>query len=608
MVRTPPRAGTAAALLGLALGCLALGPALGWGFVLVQDMVFVPDPAFSRFTFGLAGGAPRVVPSDAVVTALSSVLPGELVQKAILLGVFVLGCSGAARLVPAPGLAPRLVAGAFYVWNPYVAERLLMGQWALLLGYAGLPWVVAAACSGRGPGRTALAMLPAAVGGFAAMTVTGLAALPVAVARSRASAVRVAALLVVFSLPWLVPALLRPRTVTGDLVGVEAFAARADTPFGAVGSLLSLGGIWNAHAVPAGYETLAGAVARLVLAVAGIAGFTCLAGFRCSGRSGKAGRAETARPVGPAGSSGVMAGSSGEMAGSSGAAGDGRVPYRVGLAVAAVAGFGIACAGVSEPGRAALARLIGVWGGFAVFRDAQQFVAPLALLVAVGLGLLTAAAQSATRSATQSATQSATRSAAQQAALSAAQPAARPVGDARQGRVRWAGAMALVPLAVLPTLAWGAAGALEAVRYPRDWTAAREAIRRDGEPGDILVLPFESYRRFPWNGGRAVLDPAQRFFAVPGRDVVANDTVRVGTLVVPSEDERARTVERVLETSSTALSAQGFRYVVVNAGTPAELSSIAARLNAARMIINGPDLRLYRFDGPVAEGMSVFGY
>lgn len=604
MVRTPPRAGTAAALLGLALGCLALGPALGWGFVLVQDMVFVPDPAFSRFTFGLAGGAPRVVPSDAVVTALSSVLPGELVQKAILLGVFVLGCSGAARLVPAPGLAPRLVAGAFYVWNPYVAERLLMGQWALLLGYAGLPWVVAAACSGRGPGRTALAMLPAAVGGFAAMTVTGLAALPVAVARSRASAVRVAALLVVFSLPWLVPALLRPRTVTGDLVGVEAFAARADTPFGAVGSLLSLGGIWNAHAVPAGYETLAGAVARLVLAVAGIAGFTCLAGFRRPGRSGKAGRAETARPVGPAGSSGVMAGSSGEMAGSSGAAGDGRVPYRVGLAVAAAAGFGIACAGVSEPGRTALARLIGVWGGFAVFRDAQQFVAPLALLVAVGLGLLTAAAQSATRSATQSAT----RSAAQQAALSAAQPAARPVGDARQGRVRWAGAMALVPLAVLPTLAWGAAGALEAVRYPRDWTAAREAIRRDGEPGDILVLPFESYRRFPWNGGRAVLDPAQRFFAVPGRDVVANDTVRVGTLVVPSEDERARTVERVLETSSTALSAQGFRYVVVNAGTPAELSSIAARLNAARVIINGPDLRLYRFDGPVAEGMSVSGY
>ena len=35
--------------------------------------------------------------------------------------------------------------------------------------------------------------------------------------------------------------------------GVAAFAARADTPFGSLGSLLMLGGVWNAQAVPAGY-------------------------------------------------------------------------------------------------------------------------------------------------------------------------------------------------------------------------------------------------------------------------------------------------------------------------------------------------------------------
>jgi len=32
----------------------------------------------------------------------------------------------------------------FYGWNPYVAERLIIGQWALLIGYAGLPWVLRA--------------------------------------------------------------------------------------------------------------------------------------------------------------------------------------------------------------------------------------------------------------------------------------------------------------------------------------------------------------------------------------------------------------------------------------------------------------------------------
>ncbi|MBF8186898.1 hypothetical protein ITP53_14345 [Nonomuraea sp. K274] len=508
------RAGPAAALLGLVLGCLALGPALGWGFILVQDMVFVPGPAFSHFTFGLSGGAPRVVPSDAVVTALASVLPAQLVQKAILLGIFVLGCSGAALLVPSERAAPRLIAGACYVWNPYVAERLLMGQWALLLGYAGLPWAVAAASSGR---RVVSAVLPAAVGGFAAMTVTALAVLPVSAFVSGRRAVRVGAIVLLLSLPWLVPAALRPESVTGDGVGVEAFAARADTPFGAVGSLLSLGGIWNAGAVPAGYDTLPGAVARLVLALAGIAGF-------------------------------VLAG---------------RVPYRKGLMVAAAAGFGIACLGVGQGGRDVLAWLIGVWGGFAVFRDAQQFVAPLALLVAVGLGLLAA--------------------------------------EAARHAPAWVAVMVLVPPAVLPTMAWGASGALRAVDYPAGWAAAREVIRRDAEPGDVLVLPFESYRRFPWNGGRAVLDPAQRYFAGWEREVVANDTVRVGSMVVGSENERARSVERVLEGSSPDLPRAGFRYVVVDAGTPAELRRFAGWLRAAELVVDTADLRLYRFAGPITR-------
>ncbi|NUW30040.1 hypothetical protein HTZ77_01135 [Nonomuraea sp. SMC257] len=550
MSRTP-----AAALLGLVLGCLALGPALGWGFVLAQDMVFVPDPEFSRFTFGLSGGAPRVVPSDAVVTALSAVLPGELVQKAVLLLVFVLGCAGAARLVPSDGVGPGLVAGAFYVWNPYVAERLLMGQWALLLGYAGLPWVVAAASSpALRVRRLAVAVLPAAVGGFAAMTVTALTALPVAALPGAPSAwwprVRrvavVGLVLGAFSLPWLVPALLRPGAVTGDGVGVEAFAARADGPFGAVGSVLALGGIWNAYAVPAGFGTPVGAAARLLLALAGIAGFAAFAGFSRRGRA---------------------------VPRDAGVLRDTEVPWRWGLVAAAVAGFGVACLGVTAPGRAVLTWLIHLWGGFAVFRDAQQFVAPLALLEAAGLGLAAAAAS-------------------------------RALAQGGRWVAVLVAVLVAVPLAVLPTMAWGGAGALRAVAYPAGWTAARETIRRDPEPGDVLVLPFESYRRFPWNGGRPVLDPAQRFFGGRGREVVANDTVRVGDMVVPSEDERAQMVERVLEAPAPRLAGAGFRYVVVDAGTPAERRDFDRLLQGARLLVDTPDLRLYRFGGPIAQGSS----
>ncbi|WP_173529882.1 hypothetical protein [Nonomuraea antri] len=516
------RAGIAAALLGLALGCLALGPALAWGFTLIQDMVFVPEPAFSRFTFGLAGGAARVVPSDAVVTALAQVLPAELVQKLILLAIFVLGCSGAALLVPSQALGPRLVAGAFYVWNPYVAERLLIGQWALLLGYAGLPWVVRAVCARRWP---FLAMLPAAVGGFAAMTVSAITAVPLALFGPGrwAAFARVAVVVGLFSLPWLAVTALRPEGLTGDPAGVDAFASRADGPFGVVASLLSLSGIWNAYSVPPGYDTVIGALARLALVLAGVAGFALLGrGLDC----------------------------------------------RRGLAAAAAAGLAIALAGVSEPGRVALRWLVESWGGFAVFRDAQQFNAPLALLAAVGLGLLTEAARGAL---------------------------ARP---------RWLGALALVPVAVLPTMAWGALGALGSVPYPDGWRAAREVIRQDRAGGDVLVLPFESYRRFPWNANRAVLDPAQRYFAVPGRRVVCADAMRVGELVVRSEDPRAQEVERVLEGPSPDLPGAGFRYVVVNAGTPDEQRRFAAWLAAARLVTSTSELRLYRFDGPVADVSS----
>ena len=105
-------------------------------------MVFVPREPFSAALPGL--GPPRNVPSDLVVATVSRVLPADLVQKVVLLSIFVLACAGAAALLDREPLLARLAAGMFYAWNPYVGERLIIGQWALLLGYAGLPWVLRA--------------------------------------------------------------------------------------------------------------------------------------------------------------------------------------------------------------------------------------------------------------------------------------------------------------------------------------------------------------------------------------------------------------------------------------------------------------------------------
>ena len=539
-----------AALTGLALGLLALGPALGPGYVLAYDMVFVPSPRYNATMFGLTGTLPRAVPSDAAVTTLAQLLPADLVQKCILLAIFVLACAGAARLLAGEPWLARLAAGVIYAWNPFVAERLLIGQWALLLGYAGLPWVLAVlvrpaatragppeprmtarrwetaarqpgpASAGRGSpgglvrtsGRLLIALLPAAVGGFAAMSVSALVALPAAACQrdsrlpKRLATVAAAlAVLGLLSLPWLVPGL--SRQIHSSTAGVAAFAARADTPFGTVGSVLMLGGEWNAQTVPSGYG---GALSVLWLCLALVA----LAGFVLLGRR--------------------------------------RWP---GLGPAAVAGLALALLGAFGPGQHLLRSMIGLWGGFAVLRDGQQFAAPLALAEAAGFGL---AAGWLLRF-----------------RAPAIQPESAGRGeDAKSGKTPLlreaapilAAALVVAPVLFLPGLAWGAADRLRPVEYPASWLAARRVINSAPQSGSALLLPWASYRRFGWNNGAAMLDPWPRLL---NRTVIWNDGVQVGSVQLPPEDPAALALNGMIRSGrplTARLEQAGVRFVVVDAG------------------------------------------
>lgn len=517
-------------LAGAGLGLLALGPAIMPGFLLSYDMVFVPHPPLSAATFGLAGGPPRAVPSDAVVAVISHLIPADIVQKLMLVLIFALACSGAAALlaaVHAPGVA-RLAAGIFYAWNPYVAERLIIGQWALLLGYAGLPWLILVLCRGTERvswGRLSATVVPAAVGGFAAMALYAVAAAPAALSRGdrRLRALRLAAVLAVLglgSLPWLVPALLAP--VHTSARGVDTFAARADTPFGRIGSLLMLGGIWNAETVPRGYGAAASVVWLATVLVA-------IAAYGLLSR-----------------------------------------PWRVcpGLGIAAAAGLAIAILGVVPQLRGLLRELIVIWPGFAVLRDGQRFVAPLALAEAVGLG----------------------------------SAVAWLMGDLKAVAVRAATTLALMatvaPLLLLPGLAWGAAGRLHPVRYPGDWLRARRIMDSDPHPGSAVVLPWAAYRRYPWNHFEAVFDPWARLLERP---VIVNDALQVGMRQVAAEDPQARRLSRVFDSAgplTAALRAAGVRYVIVDAGPllavhGADLAA-RARLPGAPVVLASGDLVLYR--------------
>jgi hypothetical protein len=295
-------------VVGGLLALVVLGPLLGRGYVLTYDMVFVPRLELDRGLLGLDTAVARAVPADLLVALASRLVPADLVQKLVLAGIFVGAAAGAARLTPARSPLARAAAAVLYAWNPFVYERLVMGHWGLLVAYAALPWVARAALDLRAgihgaTGRLVLALAVAAAGnpagGLIATAVAvcvgavdnrrrsfpGWATLPIRGPRDPAvgleparsgTAARagiVVGIGLVVNAPWLVPSLLRPGGVPVRPEGVAAFAARPDGPLGTVGSLVGLGGIWNALAVPPGvgsWPWLAGFLVVLVVAAVGL--------------------------------------------------------------------------------------------------------------------------------------------------------------------------------------------------------------------------------------------------------------------------------------------------------------------------------------------------
>lgn len=233
------------------LTAVIMAPLVRPGFLLSYDLVTVPDQRLVPDALGLGSGPPRAVPQDAVLAAVTSVIPGGVVYRLALLGLIFGAALGAGRLVARAGLPAQLVAASAYAWNAYVAERLVIGHWTVLIAYAVLPWLLRAALAARRgePGALARTLLLVAL---ASLTPTGgLLAAPLAIAlvpgRARLGALAGSAAL---QLPWLLPALLSPVAMVSDPAGAEVFAARADSPLGLLGSLLTLGGSWNADVVP----------------------------------------------------------------------------------------------------------------------------------------------------------------------------------------------------------------------------------------------------------------------------------------------------------------------------------------------------------------------
>jgi hypothetical protein len=516
------------------LAVLLLWPVLGVGYVLSYDMVWVPDLALRPDFLGLGSGLPRDVPSDAVVAVLDQVIPGMVLQKVVLLGSLVVGGVGATRLAPAHSPAARLFAVTLFEWNPFVAERLLMGHWPVLLGYAVVPWLVVAARRVRAdhrvpPGLGGLLLLGSLSAGAGLVSAVTVLAFGV-----RSGAVRVNVVLVglvcAANAPWLVSGLLHARTAISDPVGAGVFALHGEGSVPGPVAALGLGGIWNSEVVPGSREGVLGwaAVAVLVvLAAVGVRPWRAAVGSR----------------------------------------------EAVAAAGTWVLGWGMATLTWAAPD--AVGWLVAHVPGSGVVRDGSRL---LALCVPALLGTTSHGVAVVCRRA----------------------PGTVAV-------LAWGSALVLLPVALMPDVAGGMAGRLRPVRYPPDYPALRVAVQEAAGHhghGDVLVLPFSSYRAPEWNHGHKVLDPWGRYLTP---DVVASDRLLVSGRLVEGEDPRGADVRRALGAATARargrlLAEQGIGLVVSERDTAAGVPSVGGSV-----LVSRPAATLARLDG-VRERSSPTGW
>ncbi len=107
------------------------------GFVLTLDMVFTPHmyPGSELNIFNL---------HEYFLHFATYIIPGEPLQKILLSSILFFSGYFAFKLVKkiTTNNTSGIIAGTFYMINPFVYERLLAGQWLFLVGYAFTPLFV----------------------------------------------------------------------------------------------------------------------------------------------------------------------------------------------------------------------------------------------------------------------------------------------------------------------------------------------------------------------------------------------------------------------------------------------------------------------------------
>jgi hypothetical protein len=549
------------------------------GFVLTYDMVFTPSQSMLPAWLGLDGGLPRAVPQDALVSLASAAVDGAWLQKIVLISTLLLIGVGAARLAergvmslsgvrPSPsdvaaagvsrvhfGTHPQMWAAAagvmaatLAIWNPFVAQRLIQGHWSLLLAYGVAFWAVGTVMAVRQPGGQSVAQQRSG----ARVIVLLLAACAITPFGG------LLAVLIV------VPAVLLPGGVlqAKQRVGITVGALLVNLPW----LIPSVAHPLSRFADPQGAEFFA-------LRAEGPWGpwVTALGG----GGIWNTEVVLISRTWWPAAVFAIVLTAAAIIGFLSmrSATPDCGWDRRVAKWLLICAGLGLTVAVVP-----AVIPEFGLWisesiPGGGLLRDSAKLLVPwmmvLAVFAPVGVCRFIAGVHSRHRDPTVS------------GALVAL--------------------VIVLPLAVMPDFVWGAQGRLAAVAYPQEWQEVRDFLAEESAPGDVLSLPWSTFRQYEFNAKRTVLDPMPRWLT---RSSVANDELLIARgndiVAIAGDDPRSREISDALAGRTPlieVLPGLNIGWVVVQKGQLPEVPELA--LAGLIEVLDSREFIVYAVPGPV---------
>jgi hypothetical protein len=468
-------------------------------------------------------------------------------EKALLLAIVFLAGLGMHRLVPSTRVVAGFFGGILYAVNPFVYDRLVTGQWYLLLGYALLPWAFAALlplAEGRRSAAWRFAALATAVGAASAHMFALLAVLVVFVAlgvlvRGPHRATRLiaiaagSAITCGASLYWLlpVPGLESLWRHIGP-AQVRLYSTVPDHRWGIEGAVAGLYGYWN-NADPikahlAAWPLLAAALIALTLC---------------------------------------------------GLAHRHHDPIAWAVAAAAIFGFLLALGGRSPITGSLYRTALDHFAMLRSFREPQKGVA----LLAFGYAYLGGAAAGELGGHIR-------------------------VREWRRHTPALAVVLLLLPLMAGYRELGGLWGNLSTSSYPRSWGEARTVLRREAADSRTLVLPWHAYFALSFAAHRVVGNPAVGFFDTP---VLVSRSVGEGPGANDTSDPLDQAVSALLATGSSrqdlgaCLATFGVSHIILPKQADWGSYAFLARQNDLVLERRWSDLLLYRNTHPTALALQV---